>query len=162
MTLGGTPQVRWLVSRKAIILASLPAKILNSGQTSSRAAFRSLAALITLALFSTSSRSAGKLMQIRWASGTGPPGAPPPNPPPGGAAEKPPPDGAGEKPPPGGAEAKPPGAGAGGKAESCRGAVCCCPGGGGKAESCCAAGRWPGGGGNCAAACDNPTPTHTH
>src|SRR5438046_8118047 len=93
MLFGGTPQSFWLVSRKATILASLMAKALNIGHTSSRDALRALAALITAALFSTSSRSAGKVMQTFWASeGAGAAGGPP-NPPPRGEAKPPPPEG---------------------------------------------------------------------
>ncbi len=47
MIFGGTPQSFWLVSRNVTILASLAANALNSGQTSSRDALRSLAALIS-------------------------------------------------------------------------------------------------------------------
>src|SRR4249920_140141 len=98
MILGGTPQSFWLVSRKVTILASLRAKLLNIGHTSSRDALRALAALIPAAPFSTSSRSAGKVMQTFCASeGAG--GGPLNPPPPGGAklpplgGPKPPPDG---------------------------------------------------------------------
>src|SRR5690242_21915767 len=92
MRFGGTPQSFWLVSRKEIILASLRAKLLNIGHTSSRDALRALAALIPAALFSTSSRSAGKVMQTFSASegaGAGP--LNPPRPP--GGAKLPPPGG---------------------------------------------------------------------
>src|SRR5665213_1990879 len=100
MILGGTPQSFWLVSRNDSILASLTAKFLNSGQTSSRDALRSLAALIKPPLFVISSRIAGKVVQIRCASEGG--GAMPPENPPGAGALKPPPpgDGGALKPPP--------------------------------------------------------------
>src|SRR6185369_7596272 len=97
MTLGGTPQSFWLVSRKLTILASLRAKLLKIGHTSSRDALRALAALIVAAPFSTSSRSAGKVRQTFCASegcGAGPLNPPPP---PGGAKLPPP---GGPKPPP--------------------------------------------------------------
>ena len=77
-------------------MPSLAAKVLNSGHTSSRDALRSLAALITAALFSTSSRIAGKVEQTRWASeGRDHRAAGPPNPPPAGP-QKPPPGVAGK------------------------------------------------------------------
>src|SRR5205814_4938559 len=121
MTLGGTPQSFWLVSRKVTILPSLTAKLLKIGHTSSRDALRALAALITAAPFSTSSRSAGKVIQTFWASegaGAGPINPPPP---PGGA--KLPPPGGPKPPPPDGPTVMAVGAepwpGGGGNAESC-------------------------------------------
>ena len=159
MIFGGTPQSFWLVSRNATILPSLAAKVLNSGHTSSRDALRSLAALITAAPFSTSSRIAGKVHAdpagLRKAQGrTGARSAAKSAA--RGAAEKPPLAGAAEKPP--GAEPGP--AGGGGNADPARRGLpwrrwkCrILPGGPGlaAAETRPAAGRselWPGGGGN--------------
>src|SRR3954471_16138817 len=130
MIWGGTPQSFMLVSRKLIILASLTAKVLKIGHTSSRDALRALAALITAAPFSTSSRSAGKFMQTFWASEGPGAAAGGPNPPPPCGAKPPPPGG--PKPPLEGPTVMAVGAepwlGGGGNAPDCW-----APGGGGKA-----------------------------
>ena len=64
MASGGTPQAFWLVSRNFTILPSDATNLLNSGQTSSRVALRSLAALMRAGvLFRLRRGSAGNSSQ---------------------------------------------------------------------------------------------------